>query len=78
MTKMATLPVKVTVSQPYIKVVGGWTGMRPVGYRRTYTATVNGVFFANENKATFMVNIRHYCYREELPRPVFTFEQSES
>lgn len=75
--KQAILPVRVLVSQPYTKVAGGYTGMRPVGLRRTYTATVNGVFFMNENKSTFMVNIRHYCNREELPRPVFTFEQSE-
>src|SRR5688572_30734719 len=61
--KSRVLPVEVLISQPYAKVTGGWTGMRPVGLRRTYSATVNGTFFTNENKATFMTNIRHYCNR---------------
>lgn len=79
MTKRAAvLPVRVLVSQPYVKITGGWTGMRPVGQRRTYTATVNGTFFNVENKVGIQRAIRHYCHREELPRPVFTFEQSES
>jgi hypothetical protein len=76
-TRAAVLPVEVPVSQPYNKIAGGRTGMRPIGRRRTYTATVNGVWFMNESKATFIANIRHYCNREELPRPVFTFKQSE-
>ena len=75
--------VTVTVSEPYTAIAGGWTGMRPVGVKRTYRANVLGKDYVNTSKATIQSVIRAAVYREEekagfLHVPVkFTFVPEE-
>jgi len=66
--------VVITVSDPYVLIAGGWTGMRPVGLRRTYKADVDGRQFVNTNKAEIQSVIRHSLYPA---RVTFTFEASD-
>lgn len=60
----ATSEVTVTVSEPYVMVGGGWTGMRPQGLRRDYKATVFGVEIQNTSKTGIERVIRQRVYRE--------------
>lgn len=50
--------VKVAVSDPYTVIAGGWAGMRPVGRRRTYVATVDGVRIEQTSKTEIQRIIR--------------------
>jgi hypothetical protein len=60
----AITEVTVTVSEPYVMVGGGWTGMRPRGLRRDYKATVFGVEIQNTSKTEIERVIRQRIYRE--------------
>jgi hypothetical protein len=60
------LDVTITASEPYVLVAGGWTGMRPVGLRRTYRATVNGTHYENTSKSAIQRVIRQKNY----PTPI--------
>ena len=73
-TVAPALEVTITVSEPYVLIGGGWTGMRPLGLRRDYRAEVDGVTFANTNKAQIMLVIRQHLYRKTgNDRVNFTF-----
>lgn len=74
------LEVTVCVSEPYVKVGGGWTSRRPLGLRRTYTAIVNGTTFKNESKADIQTVIRQKVYREQGDgvRVRFTFTSTNN
>lgn len=60
----ATTEVTITVSELYVMVGGGWTGMRPQGLRRDYKATVFGVEIQNTSKDEIKRVIRQRVYRE--------------
>ena len=62
--------IEIKMSKPYVKISGGWTGMRPVGRRRTYTAIIDGVTVENESKSEIQSVIRRKLHPV---RPVFTF-----
>lgn len=59
------MTVTITVSEPYVKIAGGATGLRPVGRRRTYRANVLGRDYVNENKSEIQSVIRAAIRREE-------------
>jgi hypothetical protein len=65
-----TVAVEIRVSKPYVVIAGGWTGMRPVGRRRDYSAMVNGRQFTNTSKAEIQRVIRQ---KLRPARPIFTF-----
>lgn len=68
--------VTVSVSQPYIIIGGGWTGLRPQGRRRDYRAEVLGRTFVNTNKSEIQSAIRAFLYRETgSSRARFAFVQ---
>lgn len=56
--------VTVMVSAPYTLIAGGWTGMRPVGRRRTYSAVIDGRRFENTCKATLQSVIQSRLRRD--------------
>lgn len=63
-TAKAQIPtVTVHVSKPYVKIAGGWAGMRPVGLRRDYRAEVFGHHLHNTSKAEIQRVIRKYVHR---------------
>lgn len=67
--------VAINVSDMYVLISGGWTGMRPVGLRRDYTAEVNGKQYRNTSKAEIQRVIRHSLYPQRVK---FTFTQEGS
>lgn len=60
------ITVTVSVSKPYVAIAGGWSGMRPVGMRSTYRATVNGKHCETTNKSQIAQRIRLACYPERV------------
>jgi hypothetical protein len=68
------MTVTVTVSAPYTVIAGGWTGMRPVGRRRTYTAEVDGVKIEQTSKPEIQRIIRRKCYPQRVQ---IIFQESE-
>lgn len=65
-TGVAVVTITVTVSEPYTAIAGGWTGMRPVGRRRTYTATVNGTRIEQTSKPEIQRIIRRKLYPQRV------------
>jgi hypothetical protein len=66
--------ITITVSRPYVLVAGGWSGMRPVGLRRDYQATVNGVDVRNTSRTEIQRVIRCKLRRSGVTeRVTFTF-----
>ena len=59
------MTVTITVSEPYTKIAGSASGMRPTGRRRTYRANVLGRDYVNENKSEIQSVIRAAIRREE-------------
>jgi hypothetical protein len=55
--------VKVEVSEPCVKIAGGWTGLRPVGRRRTYRAEIDGVAIVQESKSEVQRLARQRLWR---------------
>ena len=76
MAKQQVTEVEVTVSQPYTLIAGGWTGMRPVGRRRDYSAVVAGVTYKNTSKDGISQAIRAAVYRDTGGRVHFTWKQT--
>lgn len=77
-TKREVPEVTITVSQPAIKIAGGWTGMRPVGVVRTYTTSVLGHDIKKNSKSEIMDRVRTLYYRETGSNRVkFTFVDQE-
>jgi hypothetical protein len=73
------LEVTVTVSEPYISIGGGWTGLRPQGLRRNYEAEVFGRQIRQTNKAEIQRYIRQLSFRETgSDRVKFTFVAEEA
>lgn len=54
--------VEIEVSAPYQLIAGGYTGLRPVGMRRDYMASVDGREYRNTSKATIQQVIRRRLY----------------
>ena len=74
--EVVTDPIVITVlvSDPYTLIAGGWTGLRPVGMRRDYRATVNGDAIHNTSKVGIQRVIRAKLYRSGVRgRIVFRF-----
>ena len=68
--------VTITVSAPYTLIGGGWTGMRPQGQRRDYTASVLGHAIKTTSKDDIKRTIRALMFRETGSNRVrFTFVQ---
>jgi hypothetical protein len=57
--------VTIRVSKPYTIIAGGWTGLRPVGRRRDYTADVLGRHYHQTSKDEIKRVIRAAIYRDE-------------
>ena len=55
--------VTVKVSQPYTVIGGGWTGLRPQGRRRDYTATYQGHDIKLTTKDEIGRRIRQLAYQ---------------
>lgn len=66
--------VTVTVSEPYTLIAGSWDGMRPVGRRRTYVATVDGVRIEQTSKDQIQRIIRRKVQDSARARIVFVAE----
>ncbi len=74
-TQQQPAEVTITVSAPYTLIGGGWTGMRPQGQRRDYTASVLGHDIKNTSKDDIKRTIRALYYRETGSNRVrFTFK----
>jgi len=72
--------VTITVkrSLPYVLVGGGWAGLRPLGLRRDYVATVNGTEVKNTCKGTLEARVRTLLRRSGFTGKVsFTYEDTE-
>ena len=78
MVKWQVTEVEVTVGQPYIAIAGGWSGMRPVGRKRDYTATAFGKVFRNTSKDDIARAIRAAAYRDNGGRVHFTWKEGQS
>jgi hypothetical protein len=77
MATETTTEVTITVSDPYILAGGGWTGMRPLGLRRTYEAEVFGRKIKNTSKDQIQRYIRQLTFRETgSDRVRFTFVEA--
>ena len=77
MTTTQVTEVEISVSAPYVLIGGGWTGMRPLGQRRDYTATVLGHDIKTTSKDEIQRVIRALVYRETGGRARFTFTSQE-
>ncbi len=69
--------ITVKVSEPYVKIAGGYTSLRPVGLRRTYVTTLNGHEVRQQSKSEITSVIRAWAWREGF-RANITFTSQES
>ncbi|MGC1783601.1 MAG: hypothetical protein WA708_13845 [Acidobacteriaceae bacterium] len=73
------LEVTITVSEPYVRIGGGWTGLRPQGLRRDYKAELFGIKVQNTSKVEIQRRIRQLAYRETgSSRVKFNFVDEEA